>query len=138
MAAFIVDANVALKWFLPEEHDAEALALLGHDLIAPELLWIEAANVLAAKVVSGRIHRGLLDRAPGLLDLAIATRVQDHELISAAQALSVELRHPIYDCLYLALLDRHDAVLVTADGRLLRALGDHRLRRRTRRLGATE
>lgn len=136
MAVYVVDANVALKWFLPEQNEDAALDLLGHDLIAPDLLWIEVGNVLAAKVVTGRVRASLLERVPGLLDQAIRTRVRDRELSADAQTLSVELHHPIYDCVYLTLLDRFEAELVTADGRLLRALGDHRLRRRTRLLGA--
>ena len=60
----VVDASVAVKWFLPEVH-AEAARQLLRDkmtLLAPDLIWAEVANALwrkwrdrelAAEVVKG-------------------------------------------------------------------------------------
>ena len=42
------------------------------------------------------------------------------ELLPAALAISVELRHAVYDCLYLALAEREGAALVTDDQAFLR------------------
>ena len=36
--------------------------------------------------------------------------------------LALKLRHPVYDCLYVALAERQDAPLVTDDARLLERL----------------
>jgi predicted nucleic acid-binding protein len=36
------------------------------------------------------------------------------------------LRHPVYDCFYLALAEREDATLVTADRRLIGRLAGSR------------
>ena len=43
----VVDCSVAVKWFLEEPGDREALALLraGERLIAPELIIAELINV---------------------------------------------------------------------------------------------
>ena len=44
----VVDASVAVKWFLPEIHSRAAGRLLSEalDLIAPDLIWSELGNVL--------------------------------------------------------------------------------------------
>ena len=39
----------------------------------------------------------------------------------AAMALAIRLKHPIYDCFYLALAERERCALVTADARLIAA-----------------
>jgi predicted nucleic acid-binding protein len=46
----VVDAGIALKWFIEEEGTAQAAALLiGQDmLIAPDLIVAEVANARAA------------------------------------------------------------------------------------------
>ncbi len=118
-----MDASVALKWLVEEPGSEAALALKGHDLAAPALLRIEAANVLRTLVV-----RGVADPAQaldllGLLQTAPVTIVEaDDRLEVRALDLALDLGHPVYDCLYLALAERTGRTLVTADGRFLRAL----------------
>jgi predicted nucleic acid-binding protein len=53
----VVDASVAVKWFLVEPGDREALALLDGDepLIAPELVVAEVVNAVWKRLVSGGI-----------------------------------------------------------------------------------
>ena len=43
-----------------------------------------------------------------------------------ALAIAIELRHPAYDCFYLALAERSTAPLVTADERLIFCCADTR------------
>jgi predicted nucleic acid-binding protein len=43
------------------------------------------------------------------------------QLAARALELAVDLRHPIYDCLYLALAERERAPIVSADARLISA-----------------
>lgn len=46
-----VDSSIALQWVLPESGTAAAVGLLGRpDLVAPDILLVESANVLAKKV----------------------------------------------------------------------------------------
>jgi predicted nucleic acid-binding protein len=49
------------------------------------------------------------------------------DLLKPALELSLELRHPIYDCLYLALAQRRGLPLVTADERLVSAVRRRRI-----------
>ena len=52
MSLFVVDASVAIKWFLPEIHSDAALPLLAHKhlLHAPDLIFSEFGNVLWKRV----------------------------------------------------------------------------------------
>jgi predicted nucleic acid-binding protein len=47
----IIDASVALKWFLKEDGRSDAVALLGSNisLVAPDLIFSEFANVIWQK-----------------------------------------------------------------------------------------
>jgi predicted nucleic acid-binding protein len=56
---FVVDASVAVKWFVPEIYDAQALRLLSgsHQLVAPDLLYVEAGNILWKKGAARRDER---------------------------------------------------------------------------------
>ena len=47
----VVDASVAIKWFVPEIHAEAARRLLreGMTLLAPDLIWAEVANALWRK-----------------------------------------------------------------------------------------
>ena len=44
----VVDASVAVKWFLPEIHSQAANRLLNSEfeLLSPDLIWSELGNVL--------------------------------------------------------------------------------------------
>ena len=58
MSRLVVDASVAVKWFLPEAQSDAARALLGsgHDLIAPELVYAELGIALVKRVRKGEIR----------------------------------------------------------------------------------
>jgi len=49
-------------------------------------------------------------------------------------ATSLALDHPVYDCFYLALAEREQSVVVTADRRLITRLAQTRYERLVRRL----
>ena len=58
--------------------------------------------------------------------------VPSEALHTRALELAIDLRHPIYDCFYLALAEREAAALVTADTRLLAVAAKAKVK--TRRL----
>ena len=123
-ARLVIDASVALKWLVEESESEAALALQGRDLAAPALLRIEAANVLRTMVARGVAARGqVLDLLRLLQSAPVMIVDPDDALEGRALELAIELGHPLYDCLYLALAERLGRVLVTADGRFLKALG---------------
>lgn len=132
--AVIVDASVVVKWFVVEELHAEARDLLTgtEALFAPDILATEVANALWAKAA-----RGEIDEPVALRDVAAVSGRGEPELRPSpplaprAFSLARQLNHPVYDCVYLALAERLDAPLVTADRRFVAAVrrnDDHRAR----------
>ncbi|ABD88636.1 type II toxin-antitoxin system VapC family toxin [Rhodopseudomonas palustris] len=124
MSDFVVDASVAVKWFVNETDSelADDLSSIQHRLFAPKLIVTEVANVLARKAVAGLLPA---DRAFGFLR-SLPNYLNDvidiDELTEPAFHNAVLLRHPIYDLIYLEAARRLDALLITADRRLVEKL----------------
>ncbi|HEY2617444.1 MAG TPA: type II toxin-antitoxin system VapC family toxin [Acetobacteraceae bacterium] len=118
---FVIDASVALKWFVEEQGTEQAAALLaGQDLlIAPDLIVAEVANAGWNAVRAGTMSPEQHDHAAARLPLAFDALIPLGSLAERAVAISHLLDHPAYDCLYLALAEQRTATLVTADQRLL-------------------
>lgn len=122
----VVDASVAVKWFLPEQDAERAVALLraGHRLIAPDLLWIEVASVLWKVARRGALspdeaHRMIADAAAFPVET-----VESAGLLPDALRIATAADRTVYDSLYVALAAREGAVMITADDRLVNALAD--------------
>lgn len=121
--ALVVDASVALKWLIEEEGSEAALALRTCDLAAPALLRIEAANALRTLAGRGETTPAKALALLDLLQTAPVTLVDADDVLEArALEMALALGHPVHDCVYLALAERMDRTLVTADRRFLRAL----------------
>jgi predicted nucleic acid-binding protein len=120
----VVDASVAVKWIVPEEHTTEARRLLtaGHTLLAPELLRIEVAAVCWKKVQRGELTAEEAQARFGTLAMAPLLLTSDATLADAALQLSLQTGWTVYDSLYLALAVAYDSRVVTADTRLQNAL----------------
>ena len=115
---WVIDASVAAKWLAPEPDTPLAEALLADDLIAPDLLYAEVANILWKKQLRGEMDAATTQiGARWLLQVPLQVHVSA-SLLADALALALQLQHPAYDCFYLALARRVDAPLVTADRRL--------------------
>ena len=112
MKTFVIDANVAAKWYVEELGTKEAVAYRGQRLIAPDLVLVEVANVLWRKLDRGEVELAQLTAALQSLPHAF-------DLLVRAVELAVQVRHPVYDCLYLALAERDAVPLVTDDAKLL-------------------
>jgi predicted nucleic acid-binding protein len=119
----VIDASVAIKWYVEQEHSglARQLAAGSGVLIAPELLLAEAGNVFWKYVRGGLIApekaRAALSKLPDRFDMLSPLL----PLTEDALEIAVSLNHPVYDCFYLALGRREGAQLVTADKRLAAA-----------------
>ncbi|MGH9317662.1 MAG: type II toxin-antitoxin system VapC family toxin [Thermoanaerobaculia bacterium] len=116
---FVVDASVALKWFVPEPGRDHALRLFDHALSSPDLLLPEFANALWKKERRGEITR---ERGRAILSeirkFAIDIR-PSRALIDLAFVLATQTGATVYDSVYLSLAAAEGSVLVTADRRLL-------------------
>ena len=132
MNTLVIDASIAVKWVVEEDGTPEALALQQKaKLIAPELLVAECANILWKKVRRGELLKGEALVAARLLQGAEIELLPTRSLFEAATRMSIEIDHPAYDCLYLALAVEKKCQLVSADERFLRKL--HQGRHRTLR-----
>jgi predicted nucleic acid-binding protein len=121
----VVDASVAVKWFLPEPYTREALRLLEdeRELLVPDLLWAEVGNVLWKRWRQGEIPE---DAAAGILQdirkLPLAVHAAE-EIAEVAWSFATRFGRSFYDSLYLALAASQSCSMVTADRRLWNAVG---------------
>lgn len=126
----VVDANVALKWFLPEEYIAEAFQLLrcGRKLVAPGIMREEVVSGLVRRVrreeLSSKEAEECVRQWVSEVRAETVYLFDDDELLVEASALGFELKHPLFDCIYLALANRLDVPLVSADRTLLQRAGE--------------
>ncbi len=121
-----MDANIALRWFVPHAQSESAERLLAGEyaLLAPDLIIPELTN---AATTLTRNHV-----IPYQLGARIATDAQtifqylapSTDLASSAFEIAAKLAHPAYDCFYLALAVRENTRMVTADKKLLNRLKD--------------
>ena len=134
MNTLVIDASIAVKWLVEERGTPEALALRQKaKLIAPELLVAECANILWKKVKREELLKPEALLAARLLQGAEIELLPTRSLFEAATRMSIEIDHPAYDCLYLALAVEKECPFVTADERFLRKLPQgrqHKLRSR--------
>lgn len=127
MNSFVIDASIAVKWVVEEEGTQEALILRQRaKLLAPELLVAECANILWKKVRRDELSKEEALLAARLLQAAEIEMLPTRSLLEAAARTAIELDHPAYDCLYLALAITRDCRFVTADERFVRKLRERR------------
>ncbi|MCJ2057986.1 type II toxin-antitoxin system VapC family toxin [Methylobacterium sp. J-048] len=133
----VIDACVAVKWFLPEpQSDLAETVLLAEDVrIAPEHILVEVGNTLLKAYRSGTIT---LDHARAAI-AALGKLVQlrpIHAIADAALNTARVVGCTHYDALYVAAAERWDGVLLTADARLVRQLQTAQWTARHRLLGS--
>jgi len=128
----VIDASITIKWVVEEDGTAEALLLRQKaKLIAPDLLVAECANIFWKKVQRGELLKAEALVAARLLQGAEIELLPTRSLFESATRISIEIDHPAYDCLYLALAVEQKCQFATADERFLRKL--HQGRQRTLR-----
>lgn len=99
------------------------LARTPEPVLAPELLHVECASVLAAGVRRRRWSGAEADAAFSLLTRLPVQLVADRRHLERAWELSRRYdNHPVYDMLYVATAEAARTQLVTADATLLRRL----------------
>jgi predicted nucleic acid-binding protein len=122
----VVDASVLIDLVAPDAAvDTPARALVaklvaaGMDVVAPALLWLEAANVLLTGIRRGRWDGADADSAMAEFE-RVPVRIGD-TLADRARAFELARRYdnwPVYDMLYVALAERLGTQFYTADDRL--------------------
>ena len=123
----VVDASVAVKWVLQEEHTEEALRLWdrwqesSEFVVAPRLFSAEVTNVMHQRVRRGQLASA---DAAEILDtlLSIVAVSEPEGLYGRSFALAGLLGlNSTYDAVYLALAEAEECDMWTADLRFVRA-----------------
>ena len=127
MTDLVVDASIAMKWVLNEDGTDAAVTLQHDHLFAPNLIVSECANVLWVHARRGVLTKAEAKACLAEIETTPVTLVPIEDLIETALDLALELDHPIYDSLYLALAVRTGVTLVTADRRFVAAINEHGL-----------
>jgi predicted nucleic acid-binding protein len=123
--ALVVDASVAIKWYVPEPGSAEAQAILESDrlLLAPDLLVAEIGNILWKRVQRGLNARTDVEEiARTFLAESRVHLVPSAGLMFRALEIANTYGATVYDALYVALAEGDGIVVVTADERLANRL----------------
>jgi hypothetical protein len=116
----VVDASVAIKWFVEEESHDEAIALANESnhLIAPDIIFSEVANVLRRKVRLDYISHEQAAFALRSLPDAFKDIISSSAVVGEAFENASVLNHSVYDIVYLVCALREPgSLLVTADGK---------------------
>ena len=124
MTRIVVDASVAIKWFLPEQESDSADRVLASagPMHAPDLLLLETASVLWKKVRSRHLGRSEATTIRQGLDSVPLILHPAGPLLETALELALDAGRSIYDSLYLALAFALDCPFVTADEKLVNAI----------------
>jgi predicted nucleic acid-binding protein len=129
---FVLDASVALKWFLPATDESlveESRELLtgylrgDHSLIVPDLFWPEVASGLWKAARHARSSKSTAVRAIADMKERGLPTVPSANLVEEALSLAAGYGCTVYDGFYLALAKLIGGQMVTADERLVRGVG---------------
>lgn len=123
----VVDASVAIKWFIPEIMTAEALRV--RDALwdgaaqgtVPDLWCVEVGNILWKKATRISPAEITVAKAAEILEALLGTALRIEPLVPllpAAFGIAATTGLTVYDATYVALAARDGAQLVTADNRL--------------------
>ena len=128
---YVLDVSVAICWVIPRPLSPKALKLRDeylrqiHELLAPAVFIDEAAGALTKAERQKDIGVGqaaplytkVMNSPPVLIPHA--------PLIARAIDISSRTRSGYYDCLYVALAERHGCQLVTAGQKSVNHLAPH-------------
>ncbi len=125
----VVDSNILVKWFIPEDYHEEAKALLEDHLygrvevVIPRYAVLEFANVLRKYRIRGIIgEREMREAFDLLVESAPMMMEENEELVRKALNYSLERSLTVYDAYYVVLARELEAILYTADDRVVRQL----------------
>jgi predicted nucleic acid-binding protein len=121
----VIDASLAVKWFIREKFSLEAMALFeehGGAIIVPDIFVIEVIGVLVRRA---NIDKSLRIESEDSLrrfrtafdEQEITAQRSESVTMAQATALALTLGHPLKDCIYLALAMELECELVTCDAR---------------------
>ena len=125
----VIDSSVALKWYLPEEDNADEADRVAvnffngkTELFVPTLFDYEIINVIKVAVTRNRISDVEAQAAIARFELLKIHRQDFFPLQSRAFQLALDYQRSVYDASYLALAEAQGLDFYTGDKRLYNAV----------------
>ena len=130
MSRYVVDASVAIRWYVEEIHSIHALQLLEakNILLAPDLILPEVGNILWKRVRMSDLSLEIAQLHLVAFTSLDLTLVPSIEIISQAFEIASTLDCSVYDSLYVSVAILREARLVTADRKMYNTLIASRLK----------
>jgi predicted nucleic acid-binding protein len=131
MINVVVDSSVAIKWFVVEPYSDEAQAILdGYkageiNLLAPDLINAEVGNIVWKK---HRLQNLDVEDAQEIINTFKTlgfTFTSSIALLGEAYKIAVTHDRTVYDMMYVALSKQEECQFITADERMVNAIGTH-------------
>jgi predicted nucleic acid-binding protein len=124
----VIDASVLIKSYVPEilsDRAERLLAKVGNkdiDLLAPDLIYPEAGNILWKKQrLKELTHSETEEITDAILSLPLKIEASK-SLLPLAVDLAIACGMSVYDALYLSLAKVYETTLITADRKLVDVL----------------
>ncbi|PHM09352.1 type II toxin-antitoxin system VapC family toxin [Nostoc sp. 'Peltigera malacea cyanobiont' DB3992] len=124
MSQYVLDASIAIKWFIPEVYSdaARRLVASNHTFLVPDFFFPEVGNVLWKRVRRGE---DTAENARQILADLNAVPIEvylSQPLMPLALDIALQTDRAVYDSLYLALAITQQCQMVTADEKFYNAL----------------
>jgi predicted nucleic acid-binding protein len=122
---YIIDSCVAVKWAIAESDTDKALRVRDDfraglvELVAPDVFPVEFVHAVTRAERQGRVLPEEGGELVADLLRALPQLYDSLPLLPRAYELSSQARIGVYDCLYVALAEREQCELLTADQRLV-------------------
>ncbi|HAK89729.1 MAG: hypothetical protein A2077_04935 [Nitrospirae bacterium GWC2_46_6] len=124
MSKLVVDASVAIKWYVPEVYSKESIKLLSpaFELYVPDLLFSEIGNILWKHRMKGELSREKSQTIIAAISTVLFSVATSHSLMLNALNIACKYHRTFYDSVYIALAEKQNCRFVTADLKLYNAL----------------
>jgi len=124
----VIDASVLIKFYVPEILSDRAERLLDKvekkniDLLAPDLIYPEAGNILWKKQRLKELTRSEAEQITNAI-LSLPLKMEaSRSLLSLAVDIAIAYGITVYDASYLSLAKVYETKLITADRKFVEAL----------------
>ncbi len=124
----VMDASVLIKFYVPEILSDRAERLLAKvekkdiDLLAPDLIYPEAGNILWKKQRLKELTRSEVEEITDAI-LSLPLKIESSQsLLPLALDIAVAYGITFYDAVYVSLAKVYEATLITADRKLVDVL----------------
>lgn len=140
MSTIIIDASVAAKLLFQEtDSDAAEAAFLTPQahFLAPEFIRLELANIVWKRLQRAEIDAAAAQAIFDLIPTVPVELLMQEDLLTIGFEIAAKTGCTVYDGLYLAAAVLHNAVVVTADKRLVQQASSTPFAQQVRLLTAT-